>query len=402
LQSLIYNLDLLDLRFHVENKWGYKMPMAPTDKGYRALYRAAKSHCSMRDVSFYSCLELQGPVDLISESFSRCFAPKQCNPLSLNSEMYKDGLREGSMYFYKNSEYPFGYVGKLRFRWRRDMKALWLWVLPVNKEEVIEELCSEFDLDKELVWKKAETVVEQKKEEEEAMEVDSKSSKSKDSRNGLTIDEIKLEPKKLMTRPKWVSSSTNVILSDLEGVFNRIRLYGPLATRTVKETLQVLTPTQIPSSETSTSDNKCNPWWINYFSDVRKNITADQEDVWSKLKMFQDVPVGSVIPLTVRDPRIMIPQKRTMPKVELGVEKMEDDEVEDIEEPINKSLIECVLEEETSTISDSTDFVNALKKLHSVCDDFALEDEELRLRLVKEKMTDAVFSKRRSELLIPG
>jgi hypothetical protein len=172
---------------------GYKIPVSPTDNGYQALYRAAYSFCTMRDISFPSCLEIEGPFDLISSKVSEAFSPSECNPLRISAEMYRTGQRKGSLYFYKNRAY--GYIGRVPFQWRSDCKALWLCLHPAVKEQVIEEHCEEFDLDKELEWKKIKS--------DDVMEVDLPKGVQK-----MSVDEVKLEPKVLGKRPKWTNGMT--------------------------------------------------------------------------------------------------------------------------------------------------------------------------------------------------
>lgn len=58
-------------RYHIKELWGYKIPFAPTDKRYRASYKAAANHCLIQDVSFLSAIEITGPLDVLKEKFSK-------------------------------------------------------------------------------------------------------------------------------------------------------------------------------------------------------------------------------------------------------------------------------------------------------------------------------------------
>ena len=54
-------------RYHMKDLWGYKVPYAPTDKRYRASYKAAANHCLVQDISFISGIEVHGPSEVLGE-----------------------------------------------------------------------------------------------------------------------------------------------------------------------------------------------------------------------------------------------------------------------------------------------------------------------------------------------
>ena len=48
-------------RFHMEDLWGYKIPVAPCDKRFRAAYKATSKHCLVQDISYMGCIQVCGP-----------------------------------------------------------------------------------------------------------------------------------------------------------------------------------------------------------------------------------------------------------------------------------------------------------------------------------------------------
>jgi len=58
-------------RFHMTERWGYKIPDYPNDKCWRACYRATKSKAIMFDVSYLNPIQIKGDKSLILNSLNR-------------------------------------------------------------------------------------------------------------------------------------------------------------------------------------------------------------------------------------------------------------------------------------------------------------------------------------------
>lgn len=54
-------------RFHMIERWGYRLPDRPCDKAFRACYRASAQHCLVQDISYYECVQLLGDESVIVE-----------------------------------------------------------------------------------------------------------------------------------------------------------------------------------------------------------------------------------------------------------------------------------------------------------------------------------------------
>lgn len=93
-------------RFKMKNLWGYKIPFTPNDKRYKASYRAAVKHCLLQDISYYHCIELSGPFELLKSELAKLIDENE-KP-TITARCYLSGTREGKctiykvIFFYKN------------------------------------------------------------------------------------------------------------------------------------------------------------------------------------------------------------------------------------------------------------------------------------------------------------
>ncbi|KAK3090672.1 hypothetical protein FSP39_013594 [Pinctada imbricata] len=189
-------------RFIMANKWGYRIPLHPTQKGTRAAYRATQRSCQIMDMSYLCCIEivgieeniLQGLDHLTSletgilkklqprnvlrgliESIPRCdFRDKEIQPdcqgfactttrlaeswtkansghegPTFRAKSYIRGLREGSLVLYHKDSYPYNAIGYVTFMWQpiieqlsisNSQRTLWIWCHPSYYQEVWDEL----------------------------------------------------------------------------------------------------------------------------------------------------------------------------------------------------------------------------------------------------------------------
>lgn len=51
-------------------KWGYKLPNYPTDKGLRSACRAATKYCLIQDQSYIHCIDVQAPEGLLLDTLA--------------------------------------------------------------------------------------------------------------------------------------------------------------------------------------------------------------------------------------------------------------------------------------------------------------------------------------------
>ncbi|KAH8366581.1 hypothetical protein KR084_004570 [Drosophila pseudotakahashii] len=237
-------------RFHMVDRWGYRLALASCDKTYRACYRASAEHCLLQDISFYGCLEISGPLELLRQGFARLTSP-QCG-LGVTAKTFISGRREGSVELFKEGQYPLGALQRVSFMWRPRGKqekdhTLWLWLHPSGAQAILEQLNSVFQLKS----KKQQTLplTEGVKEEQQGMEVEmgtpgSKEHLSKDkgqqesSKSSQKDLRFWTQTKSFDLQPSYSNAEGTVHLVMLQRQFNRFRLTGPRAQRVLQASLR--------------------------------------------------------------------------------------------------------------------------------------------------------------------
>lgn len=327
----------------MEKKWNCQIPLQPTDKSYRAIYRASKNYSAMQDISFTSCLQLSGPFKDITNKMKQ-LAPESVNRLSLGAKYYTKYSREGSLHLYEYGKYPFGYIGRVTLIWKLDLSSVWIWVHPSFKQQLLDELIRLFEL------KEAEIQF--------SMEIDDNVEKS--------VDAQKLVAKNLHQPKCWENiTSKRIELVDLEGALNRFSITGPQSTAILQEILKVKESITLPEEAFTETF-----WYEDYYAHKR-SFWEKQASIWHGKHDYSNFPSNLILPLTVRDPRIFLPNKRS--KLELGEEFKLDKE----------------------------SFQNLVESYHKDYES-PLFNHKWRNLVTNQRMSDNEFSKCRSELLIPG
>ena len=60
-------------------KWGYRLPHYPTEKGERATYRAATKHCLIQDQSYIHCIEITATKHVMINNLNKLIPSKHQN-----------------------------------------------------------------------------------------------------------------------------------------------------------------------------------------------------------------------------------------------------------------------------------------------------------------------------------
>ncbi|KAG8036912.1 hypothetical protein G9C98_004234 [Cotesia typhae] len=255
-------------RFHMTEKWGFKIAHFSNDKASRSCYRTVKGHCTIQDISYYNCLELKGPVDVLVTALKvHCKYEK-----SFGANAYKKGDREGSLTFYRANGCP---VGVINFMWRLDClgdKTMWMWVHPSLIKDVLDELVSSFNLTE--VSSTAESTL---------------SAKLFVNATGCSLEFLTL---------------------------NRFRLRGPMAPTVITDALRCpLKLNQVSSSLENMEVDIAQPWHKLWYQELSHQKSFDkQKDCFDKLKKLNSpnqFPRHGILGLTVLDPRFFFPPKRT-------------------------------------------------------------------------------------------
>uniref|UniRef100_A0A8C5RLN2 POP1 homolog, ribonuclease P/MRP subunit n=1 Tax=Laticauda laticaudata TaxID=8630 RepID=A0A8C5RLN2_LATLA len=349
-------------RFHMVKKWGYCLGDKPTMKSYRACYRAMTQHCLLQDLSYYCCLELIGKEETLVTALARMcnvdtgptFAAVSC----------LSGKRQGSLVLYQTDRYPQDALGPVTFLWKprhgsgetSENRQLWIWTHPAFKQGILAELKSVFQCSEPVETCKPELVVTFSQEEDKMNIPEHVGHKRKrKDKAGETVVPVKKiigDGTRDPNQPYcWSSQTTGITVSDLTMEILRYRLIGPLSHCVLTEALKVA-----------------------FVHTVSKSvISVDFSFTFNILCLTSsDIPSGTVLGLTVGDPRVDLPKKRS--KAMPNPAKYQEDKVKQL-------ILEGISEE---------------------CAQSFLWDSNIRNSVTHHKMSEQDLNHLRSKLLVPG
>ncbi|XP_072754555.1 ribonucleases P/MRP protein subunit POP1 isoform X4 [Anoplolepis gracilipes] len=321
-------------RFHMIDKWGYRIANYSNDKCFRANYRAITKHCLLQDISYYTCIEIVG-----EESLLKTILKAHCNPSTLTfaAKVYTNGHKEGTLMFFKKNGYPRFPIGNVNFFWRpseTEIRTIWIWVHPAFYNNFLSEIISSFEF--------------------------------KQNNAEQNITDITNDSNYLYTN----DAGCKMII--LRNALNRFRLYGPLALNVLREALQIPSLSELDfdpemsctiteeqdsslnnekldasnistdnsvsmqsterikidkseenttiSKDLSIQDLKKKLWHTKYYKErENKEAFKIQELLWQSIKLLGSpnlLPTNMIIGLTVLDPRFYLPEKRTKCKMD--------------------------------------------------------------------------------------
>lgn len=262
-------------RFHMTSLWGYKIAMSPTEKSYRACYRASARHCLVQDISYLGCIQVRGDIELLRQGFSRVTSAK--SGLTVCARAYMGGMREGSAVFFKQDQYPYGAIGRCQFMWNKD--CVWIYAHASFYKQLADELISLFSLDEynidtgESAWKKS-----------------------------AVAFNIKVS-RKYVRSPAFRNKETGIELIELKDTLARFRLTGPLSQAVLTKAFKCAT--------TSNSNN----WFDNFLSDDNNCLANEsQSKFWASISSINSpsqLSPGMILALNIEDPRINRPKRKT-------------------------------------------------------------------------------------------
>ncbi|XP_047453905.1 ribonucleases P/MRP protein subunit POP1 isoform X2 [Mugil cephalus] len=377
-------------RFHMVKKWGYCLGDRPTYKCYRPCYRAMSSHCLLQDLSYYCCIELQGEEDKLLAALSQ-LTNKEAGP-TFAAALCLSGCRQGSVTVYRAGRFPLEALGPVTFLWRprtqgSTHRQLWIWAHPTLKQELLPELqtvcqCCEAVLPPvvpEVTPAEANPSTEAQLMPEIPPETKptpgAKRKRSCKDTSGPPAKKILGDGTRLPTTPvTWKSTSTGILINDLTMEIIRYRLIGPQSHSVLAETLEAATGCDDVDASQSSS-----LWWPQHCKDEAKmNIHQQQAAVFQTLKEIYstgELPSGTVLGLTVDDPRLTLPTKKVkaLPSV-----KQEQEE----EEEKRRTLM--------------------LRGVPDHCCQSFLWERSVRDNVTDNKISEQDLNRMRSETLVPG
>lgn len=295
-------------RFHMIDRWGYRLPYASCDKTYRACYRASTDHCLLQDMSFYSCVQLQGSLELLRVGFDR-LTSQNCG-LGIAAKTFVSGRREGNIELFADGQYPLGALQRVSFMWRpeeQSRRTLWLWLHPAAAEATIVQLINVFQLKS---TKQQSLPLPNKSEEETQSEIsEEQPGKSKEQQG-----KSKEQPLRFWTKTKaferhrtYVNADDSLEMQILQQEFNRFRLTGARAQRILSGSLRAYRPS---------SENSNNTHWLAEASKlpgISEQLQSQSEFSESALQLNSPSELLSnmIVGLNVVDPRLQRPRQRS-------------------------------------------------------------------------------------------
>ncbi|XP_054023380.1 ribonucleases P/MRP protein subunit POP1 [Dryobates pubescens] len=302
-------------RFHMVKKWGYCLGNSPTEKCYRACYRAMTKHCLLQDLSYYCCLELTGRENELLKQLTRICSMD--TGLTFAEACCLSGRFEGSLDLYRADRYPEAMLGPVTFIWKprdgSERRQLWIWVHPALKQDILGELKAIFQCSEPEEVCIPEPVPPSVPEKKDV--VQSLGKRRKEDKEG----EKAVPVKKIIgdgTRDplqacSWISPATGIVISDRSMEILRYRLIGPLAHCVLTDTLKAAAL----QTEMADSETELNNWWVETCKDSgRVSLHQRQSAVFELLEGLSSpsqVPPGTILGLTVGDPRVNLPKKKT-------------------------------------------------------------------------------------------
>jgi len=128
-------------RSRVDYRWGFSLPLTPTEKSFRPTYRA--SHHSgfiAFDTSYFATLFVQGTEDKVRQLLDMVTEPGS----AAASKRYSSGKRSCETVLYRHGEFPRGMIGPALVLWQvvEGGRQVMIRVHPACVEEVWKELHS--------------------------------------------------------------------------------------------------------------------------------------------------------------------------------------------------------------------------------------------------------------------
>ncbi|KAF1387404.1 hypothetical protein PFLUV_G00078340 [Perca fluviatilis] len=374
-------------RFHMVRKWGYCLGDRPTYKCYRPSYRAMSSHCLLQDLSYYCCIELQGEEDELLASLSQ-LCSKEAGP-TFAAAVCLSGRRQGSVVVYRAGLYPSQPLGPVTFLWRprtqgSTHRQLWIWAHPNMKQDLLPELqavcqCCEAVVPPVVpVVTPAEVVptIEPEPKTAEAKQMTgTKRKRTFKDAGGPPAKKILGDGTRSLTTPvTWKSSSNGIVMNDLTMEIVRYRLIGPQSHSVLAETMEAATDCDEMSKSQPSS-----LWWPEHCKDETKmNLHRQQADVFHILKGLYstgELPSGTVLGLTVDDPRLTLPTKKVkaLPCVK---------QAQEVDEEKRREMM--------------------LRGVPEHCCQSYLWEQSVRDNVTENKISEQELNRMRSEVLVPG
>lgn len=232
--------------------------------------------------------------------------------------------------FYESDKYPWQPIGMVSFVWKPTKKTLnpnarnlWIWVHPAFYQRIVDALNITYGLNKVSACEPTSPMEDGKRKVDDIINTTEKKIKVKGGQP-KKVEELKLATRNVPFEraPKFLSSCGRIQMVLLKDTLNRFRLTGPLSQAVLEEALQVVTGGNKNSTASSINGGgtpsvekePCLPDEIVSLMDSDSEGREAHLNFWLSIRGTvspAQLPPRAVISLTVKDPRLQIPDKRT-------------------------------------------------------------------------------------------
>ncbi|KAJ7645420.1 ribonucleases P/MRP protein subunit POP1-domain-containing protein [Mycena polygramma] len=102
-------------RMKMENMWGYRLAITPTEKAFRPSHRASVHGSILHDASYQAIIQIQGPEKIVRTVLENCCDLQGPGP---GAKRFLPGARTIDTHIYEPAQYPFGLIGPATIFWR--------------------------------------------------------------------------------------------------------------------------------------------------------------------------------------------------------------------------------------------------------------------------------------------
>ena len=302
---------------HLSGRWGYKLAEYSNDKIFRSCYRGISQKCLLHDMSYLGCIEITGRECDLEECLTYVTPLRQHSFFS--SEEVMRGSKEGSAWIYSPEVFPRGVIGNVSFMWhpsqpaiKNDSKTclqtLWIWCHPSFYDEI-------WNVFQELLGLTIDTEQNEKSTQSSAEFKDFNNEKKMSCRN---VPHNKM--------PRYISSKypNSVTVIQLRDTLNRYRLMGPTSQKILCDTFKETKIDYLKGESASTNQisNNNKSWWLSYHDKEAVEIGDKQWDYINSVlssKQPGHVSPKTILGLTVRDPRKLLPRNKQCAQISNSV-----------------------------------------------------------------------------------
>ncbi|KAJ3860541.1 POP1-domain-containing protein [Lentinula novae-zelandiae] len=102
-------------RMKMENMWGYRLAVTPTEKAFRPSHRASIHGSILHDSSYLSLIEMKGPEATLKAILEMCCDAQDVSP---GAQRYTSGARVCKTHIYAPNRYPLGLICPITVMWK--------------------------------------------------------------------------------------------------------------------------------------------------------------------------------------------------------------------------------------------------------------------------------------------